>query len=230
MGQYRTEAILLAVRNWDNADRMVTLFSRELGKVNAIAYGARRPRNLLSGTIQPFIHADLALTSGKGLDSIKQCEIKQSFRDLREDLTKMAYASFLTELAVELWPEREAAPEVFDLLLDAFCVIGRRNPRITALAGAMHLLSLGGFRPQLANCVNCCQPLTFPAMFDSRAGGGIGKCCSGPCLADFTADINKFMVRLLELDWRNPEHFSVTGVGIGRYRKTIGRIYYLLFG
>jgi DNA repair protein RecO (recombination protein O) len=211
MGQYKTEAIILSARNWDESDRMVTLFSREYGKVTAIAYGARRPRNQMSGTVQPFVHAELALTAGKSLDSIKQCDIIESFRELREDLTKMSYASFLAELASELWPEREAEPKAFELLLDAFRLIGSRNPRLTALAGALQLLALGGFRPETSRCVVCDKPLTFPATFDGHTGGSIGSCCSQPGYSNFTADINQFMEKLLALNWQTPGHFSVTG-------------------
>jgi DNA repair protein RecO (recombination protein O) len=210
-GQYKTEAILLAVREYDDASRMVTLFSRELGKLPAIAYGARRPKSALTGCIQAFTHADLALTSGRGVDSIKQCEIIRSFRELREDLTGMAYASLLAELASELWPEREAEPQAFDLLLAAFDMLGKRNPRITALAGSLQLLALAGFRPELDSCVVCGQPLILPALFDAAGGGGVCAACGQPHLPAFGPEAKGFVEKLLSLDWREPGQFTVTG-------------------
>lgn len=211
MGQYKTEAILLAVREYDDASRMVTLFSREHGKLSAVAYGARRPRSAMAGCIQAFTHADLALTSGRSIDSIKQCEIIRSFRELREDLASMAYASLLAELTAELWPEREADPLVFDLLLAAFDMLGKRNPRITALAGAVQLLALAGFRPELDNCVSCGRPLALPALFDAASGGGVCTACGQPHFPAFGPETKGFVEKLLGLDWHNPGQFSVTG-------------------
>jgi DNA repair protein RecO (recombination protein O) len=211
MGQYKTEAILLAVRDWDYADRMVTLFSREYGKVTAIAYGARRPRSRFAGAVQPFVHADVELTSGKTVESLRTCDIKHSYRELRENLDNMAYAAFLAELAGELWPEREAEPAAFDLLLLAFGVMGSRNPRLTALACALQMLVLAGFRPEFSQCVVCGQPLSFPAYFDSHAGGSVCAGCTKPHYWEFSQEVHQFMERLLQLDWREPGHFSVVG-------------------
>ncbi|MDR3592420.1 MAG: DNA repair protein RecO [Negativicutes bacterium] len=210
MGEYKTEAILLAVRDWDDADRMVTLFSRDHGKLTAMAYGARRPRNRLAGAVQPFIHAELVLTSGK-MASIKQCDIKNSFRPLREELTGMAYATFLAELAAELWPEGEAEPQVFELLLAAFGMMSSRNPRITALACAVQLMALGGFRPEYQRCVVCGQPLVYPAFFDCGAGGSVCAGCAQPQQPVLSQDVNRFIERLLTLNWRDPGQFSVVG-------------------
>jgi DNA repair protein RecO (recombination protein O) len=221
MGQYKTEAILLVVRDWGDADRMVTLFSREYGKISAMAYGARRPKSMLSGSTQPFIHAEMALAAGKSMDSVKQCEIKRSFREIREDLVKMAYANFLAELVVELWPEREADPAVFDLLLAAFNLIGKRNPRLTALACALQLLSLAGFRPEFGQCVVCGQAVNYPARFSATAGGSVCTACAQPHLLECTAETIVFIDRLLSLNWREPGEFTVTGAVLMQAEKLL---------
>jgi DNA repair protein RecO (recombination protein O) len=211
MGQYKTEAILLAVRNWGEADSMVTLFSREYGKINAVAYGARRPKNALAGSVQPFVHGEVLLEAGKSLDVLRQCEIKQSFRKLREELAQMAYATFLAELTSELWPERVAEPAVFQLILATFQLLGKRNPRLTALAGGVQLLSLSGFHPEIQHCVVCAEPVSYPAGFDSQAGGSICNSCAPESNQEFTAEVHHFLLQLLQLDWANPGHFSVNG-------------------
>lgn len=211
MGQYKTEAILLAVRDFGDADRMVTLFSREFGKLTAVAYGARRPKSSLSGSVQPFIHADLSLASGKNLDSIRQCDIRQAHREVREALVPMAYANFLSELVVELWPEREAEPAVLELLLAAYRTLAVRNPRITALAAAWQLLALAGFRPQQGQCAACGAPVEYPACFDPRSGGAVCRTCAGSDCLEYTEEIKTFLERLLDLAWENPGQFSVSG-------------------
>lgn len=211
MSEYKTEAILLAVRDYGDTDRMVTLFSRDYGKLTTVAYGARRPRSALAGSCQPFVHADLSLMTGKNLELLRQCEIRRSFRELREDLDKMAYANFLAELTAELWPERVADVAAFDLLLACFDVLAERNPRITALAAAVQLLALAGLRPELDNCLVCGQPIAFPAHFDPRAGGALCLSCATESQLAYTEDIKLFIERLSDLDWQSPGHFTVTG-------------------
>jgi DNA repair protein RecO (recombination protein O) len=222
MGVYNCEAILLAVRDYDATSRMVTLFSREHGKLAALAYGARRPRNELAGCIQPFSHVELALSSGKNIEAIKQCAIKRSFRELREDLDKMAYAAMLAELVAELWPDREPEPAAFDLLLAAFALLGSRNVRVAALAGALQLMALAGFRPEYGRCVVCGQELSFPARFDAAAGGGVCAACGEPHLTPFGAEGRDFLARLLELNLAEPERFSVTGAVLMETERLLG--------
>ncbi len=209
MAQYQTEAILLTVRDWGEADRVATLFSREYGKLVAMAYGARYPKSKLAGCMQPFIHLDAAILSGKSMDSIKQCEVKNSFRKAREDLHCMAYGAFIAEITTELCPERQAEPLIFDLLLDIFRVIIERNPRLVALAGAWQLLSLCGYYPEYANCTICGKNITFPAHFDAGAGGAVCTLCHHHKCHEFGQAECDLIKRLLHLNWKNPEHFTV---------------------
>ena len=96
--QYVTEALILSVRDMGEADRLAVVFSREHGKLSAAAYGARRPRSRLAGSVQSFSLVEVSLMPGRNLETIGQCEVKRSFRELREDITLMTYAAFLTEL------------------------------------------------------------------------------------------------------------------------------------
>lgn len=209
MAHYQTEAILLTVRDWGEADRVVTLFSREYGKLVAMAYGARYPKSKLAGCIQPFTHLDVDILSGKSMDTIKQCEIKNSFRKIREDLHRMAYGAFIAEITAELCPERQAEPLIFDLLTDLFRIITERNPRLVALAGAWQLLSLCGYYPEYGKCVICGKKLIFPAYFDAGSGGGVCTQCRQHQNQEFTQAECDFIKRLLHLDWDNPDRFTV---------------------
>lgn len=211
MTQYKTEAIVLLSRDSGDADKLVTLFSRDFGKINTMAYGARRPRNRLSGYLQVFMNIDVALVAGKGIDSIKQCEPLQSFRQLRDTLTPMSYGFFLAELVSELCPERQPEPEVFDLLLQIFPLLLERNPRLVALAGAWKILSLLGYHPECVTCVSCGRPVCLPAHFSAAAGGAICTECYQPGLEEFSVATGEFLQVLLELNWSQPGHFKVSG-------------------
>lgn len=213
----------MVVKNWGEADKMVTLFSREYGKITAIAYGARRPKSRLSGGMQTFMHIDAALAPGKNLDSIKQYEGKNSFRLIREDLTCMAYGVFIAELVTELCPERQPEPLVFDLLLDIFTLISDRNPRLVALAGAWQLLSLTGFLPEYKKCICCGQQISTPAYFVASAGGLACSICKATDSIEISAPAVSFLDILLRLDLQNPGHFKVSGSALLETEKMLAR-------
>nr|MBP8036762.1 DNA repair protein RecO [Negativicutes bacterium] len=175
--QYVTEALILSVRDMGEADRLAVVFSREHGKLSAAAYGARRPRSRLAGSVQSFSLVEVSLMPGRNLETIGQCEVKRSFRELREDITLMTYAAFLTELVSELWPDRSPEPSAYDVLLGSFSLLLERNPRLVSLAGAWQLLALAGFHPEYERCVTCGQVLALPAYFDACAGGGVCPAC-----------------------------------------------------
>ncbi len=227
MAQYQAEAILLAVRDWGEADRLVTLFSREYGKIIAMAYGARRPRSHLGGSMQTFTHMDVSLLPGKGIDSIRQTQIKQTFRTIGENLDCMAYGSFLTELVAELCPERQPEPLIFDLLLGIFELLTKRNPRVVALAGAWQLLALAGYQPENTRCVSCGQILTFPAYFSADAGGGVCSDCDHQGLLEFNAEAHAFLESLLKLDWQDPGHFTIRSTVLAQTEQFL--LSYLLY-
>lgn len=221
--EYQTEAILLAARDWGVADRVVTLFSREYGIVTAMAYGARKPKSKLGGSLQPFTHLYLVMTVGKGMDVVKQCEVQTPFRELREDLTRLAYANFIAELTTGLWPQRQSEALAYDTLLATLRLLTTRNPRITALTGAWHLLVLAGFQPEYKYCVQCGNTLHFPVRFSFAAGGSTCTECSLPTEPIFEQADQKFLEQLFAIDLDSPGQFTV-------HAKTLANAERLLYG
>lgn len=209
--QYTTEAMVLSVRDMGEADRLAVLFSRDRGKITAAAYGARRPRSRLAGAVQSFAQVDISMMSGKNLDTIGQCEVKRSFRELREDITLMTYAAFLAELVSELWPDRSSDPSAYDVLVGAFGLLSERNPRLVALAGAWQLLALAGFHPEYERCVSCGHVLAMPAFFDACAGGAVCSGCEHSSLQPMDDAVCGLVDKLLNINWKQPPQFKVTG-------------------
>ncbi|MDD4601642.1 DNA repair protein RecO [bioreactor metagenome] len=221
MTQYQTEAILLSVRNWGEADKMVTLFSREHGKIGAIAYGARRPKNRLAAGMQPFMHINISLTPGKGLDYIKQYETINTFRPIRENLDYMAYGALIAELTAELCPDHQPEPLIFDLLEGILRLLSERNPRVVVLAGAWQLLALSGFSPQYTYCTSCSKDLILPAYFSAAIGGGLCPSCRTTESFAFSAAAGDFLDKLLQLDWQAPTAFKVSGAALVEIEKLL---------
>ena len=82
MAIYTTEVLVLGVKNWGNADKIVILLSPTYGKITAAAYGCRRPKSPLAASMQPFSWLDIQLSKGEKMDTVRQCEHKGFFSDL----------------------------------------------------------------------------------------------------------------------------------------------------
>ena len=201
---------MLAARDASHADKVVTLYSRQWGKLEAVAYGSRLAKSRLGGCMQPFSCVRVSLTADGVLATIKQCEIIHSFRELREDIMLVSYASLLAELVKELWPERQSDPAVYDTLLAAFGLLSRRNPRITALACGWQLVALAGFQPQWTHCLVCETTVENGAGFSVSQGGTLCLQCQEQPLPEFSSEMMILLRILLQLNWQQPGKFTVS--------------------
>lgn len=180
---YNAEAIIIRVRDFDEADKIITLLTREEGKVSAVAKGARRPRSRFAAATQLFTHCDVALFSGKRMDTLSQIEIRAAYRPLREDLVRMAYATYLCELVDETVQEKQRMESVFLLLLATLHLISAAeiDPEPVSRAFELKLMSLLGFRPVLAECVSCGRSLDQVAAPMLRFSPGLGGVLCDRC-------------------------------------------------
>lgn len=152
----RTEAIVLSRRDYGEADRILTLYTRSEGKVGAIAKGVRRIASRKAGHLELFTHAELLMAQGRSLDVVTQAETREPFRALRDDLVRMAYACHVAELLDRAVDEGEASPPTFDLLRDTLAgLCEASDPSLVVRAFDLRLLGLLGYRPQLFACVRC---------------------------------------------------------------------------
>ncbi|NLJ33348.1 MAG: DNA repair protein RecO [Firmicutes bacterium] len=181
MSLYRVEAVVLNHRYFGEADKIVTLYSREKGKLKAVARGSRRPRNRLLAGTQPYSHTEFLLFSGKGLDQISQCELKESFYTLREGLEEMTAAAYVAELYDVLIEEGEGNEELFYLLLCVLhLLIGAKDIDLVLRFFELRFLSLLGYRPQLIRCAHCDGHLEKEQLkISSRLGGLLCPHCWG---------------------------------------------------
>ncbi|MGE5590950.1 MAG: DNA repair protein RecO [Bacillota bacterium] len=181
MSLYKPEALVLRVRDFGEADKILTLLCREEGKVQAVAKGARRPRNRLAGVSQPFTHCRLLLFRGRSLDTVSQAELIDSFGGLQADLVPMAYASYMAELADELIRDTDPHPGAFLLLLASQHLLAAgASPEPVVHSFELRLLGELGYRPSLEACVHCGGPLSgLRVRFSPNAGGALCTNCLG---------------------------------------------------
>ena len=177
MPAYSATGIVLHRVNLGETDKILTLYTRGLGKLSAVAKGARRSGSRLSGATELFTQSRLLLSTGKNLDIITQCEIAESFPPLRVDLGLLARATYLCELLDRFTADRDsiASEELFDLLVSALYLLQRAVdfPDMVVHAYELRLLSAQGYAPVLENCVVCGNPLDRRARGFSPSLGGV---------------------------------------------------------
>ena len=171
---FRSEAIVLRRVNFGEADRMLTLYSREFGKIKALAKGARKPQTRKTGHVELFMRTNFMFAKGKNIDIITQAELVEAYSGLREDLVRTTYASYAVELLDGLTAEADRDLRKYDLLSGGLGWFAETdNLRLAARFYELRLLSLAGFQPQLFQCVSCSQQIEEQDQFFSAEAGGL---------------------------------------------------------
>jgi DNA repair protein RecO (recombination protein O) len=180
---YKTNAIVLRRIRLSEADKILTLFTREYGKLSAVAKGSRRTISRLSGATEPLMFVRALLAEGMNLDVVTQAEIRDSFPIVRGDFGLFLRATYACELLDRLTEDRDPAPEAFDLLLSTLYILQRAvDPDAVLHAYELQLMAQVGYEPRLDACVRCERDLLsgdlLPGGFSPTRGGALCTDCS----------------------------------------------------
>jgi DNA repair protein RecO (recombination protein O) len=172
---FRADSIVLRHSDWGEADRLLTLYTREQGKVRALAKGARKLTSRKAGHIEPFTHVTLQLAKGRDLLIVTQAETINAFLAVRDDLIKTGYAAYILELLDRFTYEEEGPnPSLFRLLVESLERIEKEADAWLAVRYyEMRFLDFLGFRPQLFECANCGREILPEDQFFSFTAGGV---------------------------------------------------------
>lgn len=176
---YKTPAIVLRQRRLGDADKILTLYTAHLGKIDAVAKGVRKSKSRLGGHVEPLSHATFLIAQGKSLDIVTQVETTESFASLRDDLDRMSRALYACELLDKFTEPHADNFSLYRLLLDTLRRIGAGADMDTPLRfHEMALLTQMGYSPELDHCVGCrakLEPVTN--YWSSAAGGTVCRNC-----------------------------------------------------
>lgn len=153
---YRIDAIVMHRTDIGEADRLLTVLSRERGKLRLNAKGARKIKSRRAGHVELFMRSRMLVAKGRGdIDIVSQVEMIEAYRGLREDLTRSTYAHYAVELIDAFAEEGSEQPEMFDLLAGGLNWIATTNNLpLTARFFELKLLTLAGFQPQVFACAD----------------------------------------------------------------------------
>jgi DNA repair protein RecO (recombination protein O) len=171
---YQSQGIVIKHSKLGEFDRIVTVYTREFGKVRAVAKGACRPKSKLGGNVQPLTHSLLFLARGRNLDIITQSQTMNGFLAVKSDLWRLACALYILELVDSFTGEGGDNRPLFDLLVETLDQLSQAESSETPLRYfELHLLHHLGYRPQLRRCVGCDSPLKPAANSFCCAKGGV---------------------------------------------------------
>lgn len=196
---YKTPAIVLRQRRLADADKILTLYTARLGKIEAVAKGVRKSRSRLAGHVEPLSHAVFMLAQGKTLDVVTQVETTESFAALRDDLEAMSRALYAAELVDKFTEPRAENFALYRLLLDTLRRIAAGADMDTPLRfHEMALLTHLGYTPELDACVACRSRLEPVVNFWSAGAGGV-VCRDCRVAQHATRPISPNAIKLLRL-------------------------------
>jgi DNA repair protein RecO (recombination protein O) len=169
----------LRSRQLGEADRIVTLFTSERGKLDAVAKGVRRARSHLAGRLEFANECELGMHRGRSLDVIVSAEIIRSPWSQLVEPERFAAASLAVELIDSFCEPELALSDVYDLLTGAIGAIAASPAPLALLPRfSLRLLEALGLAPPLAVCVRCGAPLAGErAWLDAEAGGIVDEGC-----------------------------------------------------
>jgi DNA repair protein RecO (recombination protein O) len=172
---FRVEAVVLRHSDYGEADRLLTLYTRQLGKTRAVAKGARKIASRKAGHIEPFTHVKLQLAKGRDMLILTQADTVDAYQPLREDLILTSHASYVLELLDRFTYQDETENSaIFNLLTATLArLASKSDPWLVIRYYEMRLLDHLGFRPQLFECTNCRREILPEDQFFSFSAGGV---------------------------------------------------------
>ncbi len=176
---YKTSAIVLRGRTYGEADRILTLFTTERGKVDAIAKGVRRTKSHLAGRLEFANQVYLTMHRGRNLDVVVSAEIEHPHWQNIVQPERYAAANLLIELVDAFCEPDLPLPDVYALLAGALSAVAQSDESLSLLPRfSLRLLGALGLAPPVRTCVHCGASIDGkPAWLDLEQGGFGGQEC-----------------------------------------------------
>lgn len=178
MNNYVTEAINLKSYNLNDADKIVVMYSRDNGLIKGVAKGIKKPKSKLGARMDLLVANSLQLLKGRSMDTILQAQTVNNFKKTREDIDKLMYSSYISELVVNLGEGTEAiSKDIYELLYKALnrisLVESKKDALIAVIKFQLKLLLFMGFCVELDTCLCCRERVLDEEMYFSSQMGGI---------------------------------------------------------
>jgi len=181
----QTEAVVLRHTDWGEADRLLWLFTRRMGKVRALAKGARKIHSRKAGHLEPFTRVNLLLARGRDFWIVTQAETVKAHLKLRENLVTIGYAAYTAELLDRFTLDEDENQNLYQLLSETLARLDQgADPAVPVRFYELRLLDQLGYRPELFRCLNCSSEIKPENQYFSMSLGGVLCPRCGPVIPD----------------------------------------------
>jgi len=177
---YKTEGIVLKGMEYEEADKIVTIFTKNCGKITAIAKGVRKTKSKFGSSLEILTHSIFLFYKGRNIDIVSQTEILESFFSTSKEVFKFAFAANCVEVVDKLTEEREINVGLFNLLKEVLHYLRISNdPKLLTLSFKWQTMSILGYRPSLNHCCRCNKDIKDQKemYFNIKEGGLICNNC-----------------------------------------------------
>lgn len=201
MKSFKTEAIILKKRNFSEKDRILTLLTPNLGKIEALAKGARRPGSKLSAGSDIATIANFHIQNTRSIDIISEINPIYHPDGALGQYEKTQKISYALKLVDKLYEFSDPHPKTFLILKEVIQSISDAKYQLLFLAFLVNVLLELGAYPDLFNCIYCHEPISEKEKITFSSSGGLAhqKCCT-----DLSCSITDKEVKLLRILAREP--------------------------
>lgn len=173
---FQTQGVILSYKDYKEADRLITIYSRDLGKLQVVAQGVRKIKAKLAGHLELFNLSDLQLIARRNsrllVTSAINCDV---FFGIKAEESKLDIAFALSRIADEATLEEQRDERIFNLIVESFKFLDScpKNCELVYYYFVFNLLVCLGYQPVLKNCLRCGNELNPEKIFFSFSQGGI---------------------------------------------------------
>ncbi len=209
MNNYVTDAINLKSYNLSDADKIIILYSKEKGLLRGVAKGLKKPKSKLGARMDLLAANNLTMIKCKNIDRICQAQTLNLFKNIRKDMDKLVYSSYITEIVTIFGVEDDpSSKEIYELLYKALNRINLANERrdilIAVIKFQLKMMLIEGFSLELDSCLCCGNQILAEDMFLSlQMGGVVCKDCQKPLNVNLKLNhkIRDFLQAMLQFDF-----------------------------
>ena len=157
MKQIKVNGIIIAENNMGDFDKMLTILTPNMGKIGCSAKGARRPKSLLLAGTQFLCFGEYMLFKGSDTYTMNSCETIELFYNIRTDLDKLTYASFITKIINDVTTENQNCFNTLKLFLNTLYMISETDKNLDFITSVfkLRMLKILGFMPNVNECTVC---------------------------------------------------------------------------
>lgn len=157
MKQLKVNGIIIAENNMGDFDKMLTILTPNLGKIGCSARGARRPKSLLLSGTQFLCFGEYMLFKGGDTYTLNSCETIELFYNIRTDLDKLTYASYITKIISDVTTENQNSYNTLKLFLNTLYTISETDKDLEFVTSVfkLRILKILGFLPNVNCCTTC---------------------------------------------------------------------------